>query len=193
MLSVGSEEAFNSVSHFMGTNPLIQYVLQPVLALGVIFHLLMGIILEIKNNAARPQRYSYNKPGKNSPWMSRNMIITGLMVMFFLGLHFYDFWIPELVVKYVDGDMTGQLHNGSGFRYFEELQHKFEHPIRVGLYVLSFLFLALHLLHGFQSAFKSVGFNHKKYTPLVKKLGIAYAVLVPAGFIFIAVFHHFIK
>ncbi|MFT7611822.1 MAG: succinate dehydrogenase / fumarate reductase cytochrome b subunit [Parvicellaceae bacterium] len=195
MMSVNCDngELFNSVSHFMGTNPVIQYILQPVLAIGVIFHLLMGIALELQNNKARPQKYSYNKPGKSSSWMSRNMIISGIMIMLFLGLHFYDFWFPELKLKFVDGDMSGLLNANnvdSGMRYFHELQEKFVNPIRVGLYVLSFIFLALHLLHGFQSSFKSVGFNHKKYTPLIKKLGIAYAILIPAGFIFIAMYHH---
>ncbi|MDA9564271.1 succinate dehydrogenase, partial [Flavobacteriales bacterium] len=101
---------------------------------------------------------------------------------------FYDFWFPEINVKFIQGDMSGLDANG-GFRYFEELQHKFVDPIRVGLYVLSFIFLSLHLLHGFQSAFQSVGFRNNTYTPVIKKLGTLYAIAVPAGFIFIALFH----
>jgi succinate dehydrogenase / fumarate reductase cytochrome b subunit len=187
-LSVISPDSFNEMSHFMGTNPLIQYAMQPVLAFGVVFHLAMGIRLELQNRAARPIQYAYNKPNENSSWMSRNMVITGIMIMLFLGLHFYDFWLPELNTKFIVGDMTG-LNDMGEFRYFEELQHKFVNPIRVGLYVLSFIFLALHLTHGFQSAFQSVGFNHNKYTPIIKKLGMIYAIAVPAGFVFIALFH----
>ena len=83
------------------------------------------------------------------------------------------------------------MHNGvEGTRYFYELQDKFTDPIRVGLYAVSFVFLALHLLHGFQSAFQSVGFNHNRYTPSIKKLGNIYAIVVPLGFIFIALFHY---
>lgn len=188
MLSVISPEMFNSVSHFMGTNPLIQFALQPVLAFGVFFHLGMGIYLEMQNNSARTVKYAMNKPSENASWMSRNMIITGIMVMLFLGLHFYDFWLPELNTKFIAGDMSG-LNAAGDFRYFEELQHKFHDPIRTGLYVLSFVFLSLHLLHGFQSAFQSVGFRHNKYTPVIKKLGNLYAIAVPFGFVLIAVFH----
>ncbi len=188
-ISVVSEEGFNSASHFMGTNPIVQFVFQPILAFAVVFHLAMGMVLESQNRRARGVKYAMNKPGENASWVSRNMIYTGLTVLAFLGLHFYDFWIPELVVKYVDGDMSGQLTEG-GFRYYEELVHKFKDPIRVGLYCLSFVFLALHLLHGFQSAFQSVGFNHNKYTPIIKKLSNIYAVVIPLGFIFIALFHH---
>ncbi|MFD1551819.1 succinate dehydrogenase [Putridiphycobacter roseus] len=188
-LSVLSEESFNSVSHFMGTNPLIQYALQPVLLFAVIFHLSMGIYLEIKNKAARGAvKYAMNKPGTNAPWVSRNMVYTGIAILLFLGLHFYDFWIPELVTKYVEGDMTG-MHAGS-FRYYEELVAKFQDPVRVGIYCLAFIFLALHLLHGFQSSFQSVGFNSNRYTPGLKKFGNFFAIVIPLGFIFIALFHY---
>lgn len=189
MLSIISADAFNETSHFMGTNPLVQFALQPVLIFGVIFHLGMGIYLDMKNRQARPIKYAMNKPSENASWMSRNMIITGIMVMLFIGLHFYDFWIPEINTKFIQGDMSGLLSGGEGFRYFEELQHKFVDVWRVALYVLAFIFLSLHLMHGFQSAFQSVGFNHNKYTPILKKLGNIYAILIPLGFIIIAVFH----
>ena len=181
--SVISADVFNELSHFMGTNFVVQAILQPVLAFGIIFHLGMGIRLELQNRAARPEKYAYNKPGANSSWMSRNMIITGITILLFLGLHFYDFWIPELKTKFIDGIMDQPS------RYYPELQHKFHDPIRVGIYSLSFVFLALHLLHGFKSSFQSMGARHKKYTPMIEKLGTAYAIVVPAGFIFIAIYH----
>jgi len=189
LLSVVSEDTFNEVSHFMGTNSLVQFVLQPVLLFGVLFHLGMGMYLESKNRAARPIKYAMDKPSENSNWMSRNMIITGIMIMLFLGLHFFDFWFPEINIKYIKGDMSG-LNDGE-YRYWEELHHKFHDIWRVIIYCISFVFLGLHLAHGFQSAFQSAGFNHNKYTPLIKKLGILYAILIPLGFIFIALFHYF--
>ena len=193
MMSVISEDLFNEVSHFMGVNPLVQGLLQPILMFGVIFHLGMGVKLEMQNRAARPVKYAMNKGSENSSWMSRNMIITGIMIMLFLGLHLYDFWVHEMQVKYLNGDMSGlvdPMYPDSGFRYWEELHSKFNDPVRVGIYLVSFVFLALHLLHGFQSAFQSVGFNHRKYTPVIKKLSNIYAVVVPLGFIFIAVYHY---
>lgn len=190
MLSVISPDAFNETSHFMGTNPLVQYMLQPVLIFGFIFHLIMGMVLELKNRAARATNYAYSKPGNCSSWMSRNMIITGIMVMLFLGLHFYDFWIPEIKTKFIDGDMSGMLADGSGYRFYEELIHKFADSIRVVIYVLAFVFLSLHLMHGFQSAFQSVGFRKTTWTPIIQKLSMIYAVVIPAAFVFIAIYHH---
>lgn len=183
--SVLSESTFNSLSHFMGTNPLIQFVMQPILMFGVLFHFIMGFKLELQNRNARGTQYAMNNGAANSTWTSRNMIYSGLFILFFLGFHFYDFWIPEMNYKYIE------MNPSDPNRYYNEVVHMFQNPIRVGVYVLSFVFLALHLLHGFQSAFQSVGANNEKYTPGIKKLGKLYAILIPAGFVFIALFHHF--
>ncbi len=182
--SVFSEDLFNELSHFMGTNPLVQFALQPVLLIGVIFHFVMGFILEIRNRNARDIKYVNFKGSANSSWMSRNMIYSGLAILAFLVIHFIDFWFPEMNFKYIEAlpdDPT---------RYFHELQEKFVPIWRVAAYVVAFVLLALHLLHGFQSAFQSMGFNNK-YTSFVKAAGKWYSILIPAGFIFVTLFHHF--
>lgn len=187
--SVFSAEVFNDLSHFMGTNPVVQFALQPILIIAVVYHFVMGFVLEAKNKGAREVKYAMNKGQANSTWFSRNMIYSGLVVLAFLALHFYDFWIPEISTKYIDGDMSGLMANGD-FRYYEEMVEKFHDPLRTGFYVLAFVLLAMHLLHGFQSAFQSIGARHPKYTPGIKKLGNIFAIAIPAGFIFIALFHH---
>ncbi|WP_047788104.1 succinate dehydrogenase cytochrome b subunit [Tenacibaculum mesophilum] len=184
---------FNKLSHFMGTNGLVQYVMQPILIFGVVFHFVMGFILEMKNNSARKVSYAKNNGAANSTWMSRNMIYSGAAILAFIVLHFIDFWFPEINTKFIQGDMSGLIdpnNTESGLRYFEELQHKFVSPIRVAAYVIAFVFLALHLLHGFNSAFQSVGANNK-YTKGLKTFGKLYAILIPLGFVVIALFHHF--
>lgn len=188
--SLFSEEVFNTLSHFMGTNPLIQFALQPVLIFGVVFHFVMGFVLEIRNKKARNVKYSKFNGAASATWMSRNMVFSGGVILLFVFIHFVDFWIPELNTKYVLGDMTGYLEGTQNFRYFEELQHKFVSPVRVGAYVVAFVFLALHLAHGFQSSFQSIGFNNK-YTKSVIAFGKLYAIVIPLGFIIIALFHHF--
>ncbi len=189
--SVFSPDLFNELSHFMGTNPLVQFALQPILIFGVVFHFVMGFILELKNKKATTIKYAKDNGSANSSWVSRNMIYSGLAILAFMVLHFIDFWIPELNTKYIIGDSSGLLANGE-FRYFEELVHKFENPLRVGAYVVAFIFLALQLLHGFNSAFQSVGQNNK-YTKGLKSFGKLYAIGIPLGFVFVALFHHFVN
>ncbi|MDI5896574.1 succinate dehydrogenase cytochrome b subunit [Flavobacterium sp. LB2P84] len=183
MTSVFSENTFNSISHFMGNNPLVQFVIQPILIVGVVFHFIMGIVLDFKNRAARPIAYAKNNGAANSSWASRNMIITGLVVLAFIILHFYDFWVPEMVYKYVEVNSLDET------RYFHEMTAKFESPVRTGLYCLSFVLLALHLWHGFSSSFQSVG--ARRVSLGTQKFGYAFAIIIPFGFIFIALFHHF--
>ena len=102
----------------------------------------------------------------------------------FLVLHFYDFWVPEIVYKYVEFNPANET------RYAHELAEKFVSPVRTALYCLSFILLSLHLQHGFSSSFQSVGQNNK-YTKGLKGFGLGFAIIVPLGFVFIALFHHF--
>ena len=181
--SVFSENLFNTLSHFMGNNPLVQFILQPVLIFGVIFHFVMGFYLEILNSKSRKKNYSKYSGSSNASWISRNMIFSGGVILIFLVLHFIDFWIPEMNYKYVE--VLPEDPN----RYFEELVHKFESPIRTLIYSLSFVFLALHLLHGFSSSFKTVGVN-SKYYDLIQKATFIFSITIPLGFVFIAIFHN---
>ncbi|MEX1382237.1 succinate dehydrogenase cytochrome b subunit [Lutibacter sp.] len=190
LTSLFSEDLFNELSHFMGTNPLIQFAMQPVLIFGVVFHFVMGFVLELRNKRARNVKYAKFNGAASASWMSRNMVFSGAAILAFIVLHFIDFWIPEINTKYVLGDMSGVLPGQEGYRYFEELQHKFVPIWRVAAYVVAFIFLGLHLAHGFQSAFQSIGFNNK-YTKCVKNLGVIYSIVIPLGFIIIALCHHF--
>jgi len=184
LISIFSEDVFNEASHFMGYNPLIQFVMQPILAFGVIFHFLMGFVLTLQNKNARPIAYANYNGAANASWASRNMIISGLVILAFLGLHFYDFWFPEIGYKYVTGNAPDAT------RYYGELVHKFHDPIRTALYCVSFILLGFHLWHGFGSSLQSMGMNNK-YSRFLNKAGYGFAVVVPALFVIIALFHHF--
>jgi len=182
--SVFSESLFNSISHFMGTNALVQFLLQPILIGGVLFHFIMGFILEIENRKAVSIGYAKVDGGKNSTWMSRNMIWSGIVILAFLVLHFIDFWFPEITYKYIE------FLPDDPNRYYAELIHKFENPYRVGAYCFAFILLALHLLHGFTSSLKSLGTN-KLYSQSVKVFAYIYSLGIPLGFCIIAIFHYY--
>ena len=183
LLSVFSESLFNQVSHFMGNNPIVQFILQPILIFGVLFHFTMGFLLELQNSKSRSVKYDSYKGSTNASWMSRNMILSGIVILSFLGLHFYDFWVPEMNYKYIE------VLPLDADRYFEEMVHKFQSPARVAIYALSFIFLSLHLFHGFASSFQSVGVNNK-YSKSIKSFTVIFSIVIPFGFIFIALFHH---
>tara|TARA_S200000501_G_scaffold102348_1_gene95869 strand:- start:1776 stop:2405 length:630 start_codon:yes stop_codon:yes gene_type:complete len=180
--SVFSPNVFNMFSHFMGNNFVVQFIAQPILIIGVLFHFIMGFILEYQNRSARTVKYIVFKGNKNSSWISRNMLLSGAVILSFLFLHFYDFWIPEMKYKYVDFSPLDPE------RYYPELVHKFNDPIKVIIYCVSFIFLAMHLSHGFASSFKSLG-TDSNFNRSIKLFTKSYAILIPAGFCFIAIFH----
>ncbi|NOQ92890.1 MAG: succinate dehydrogenase [Flavobacteriaceae bacterium] len=174
-LFVGAE-TFNAASHFMATNPLIQ-VMQYVLAAGFIFHIAMGIRLELKNRASRPIKYAKNNAAANSGWASRNMIVTGILVLLFIVIHLKDFFIQ---IKF------GEVHDD--YLLVVEL---FKNPMYVLIYVIAFVLLGIHLSHGFQSAFTSVGARAPKYLKCVKNVGMAFSYLIALGFSVIAIYFYF--
>ncbi len=174
-LFVGAE-TFNAASHFMATNPLIQ-VMQYVLAAGFIFHIAMGIRLELKNRASRPIKYAKNNAAANSGWASRNMIITGILVLLFIVIHLKDFFVK---IKF------GEVHDD--YLLVVEL---FKNPIYVLIYVIAFVLLGIHLSHGFQSAFTSVGARAPKYLKCVKNVGMAFSYFIALGFSVIAIYFYF--
>jgi len=182
--AVFGADTFNAWSDFMGGNPIVQFIFQPILIFGVVFHFVMGIVLEIRNNNARQIKYKSFKGNKNSTWASRNMIISGAVILAFLGLHFYDFWFPEIVHKYIESNPIDTT------RYYPELVHKFESPVRTGIYCFSFILLMLHLWHGFSSSFQSMGWSNK-YSRGLRGFTQFYAIFIPLGFIFIALYLHF--
>jgi succinate dehydrogenase / fumarate reductase cytochrome b subunit len=141
----------------------------------------MGIYLEIQNQRSRQISYVKYSGNSGSRWASRNMIISGLVVLAFLIMHFYDFWFPEMVYKYIEFKPLDEE------RYFYELQHKFQGElIRVILYCSSFILLGLHLAHGFASSLQSMGITKGP----IKIVTSVFSLIVPAGFVFIALFHY---
>lgn len=184
------KELFNLGSHFMATNPIIQ-VMQYVLALGFIVHIGWGISLTLKNNKARAVKYVKNNAAVNTGFSSRSMIYTGLLVLLFLILHIKDFFVE---VKW--GGLDHYMIESGGVEKLVQDDYSimidlFSNPLYVGLYLFAFIMLGIHLHHGFQSAFQSLGAQNSKFTPMIKKTGVAFCILVAVGFSAISLTHFF--
>ena len=172
-------DLFNAASHFMATNPVIQ-VMQYVLALGFILHIILGIVLTLENNSARPKGYAKNNSAVNSSLESRTMIYTGLLILLFLIIHMRNFFY---VIKF------GQVPTGGDYVLVTDFFGIWYYTV---LYVVAFILLGLHLNHGFQSAFQSIGLNNKTWTPILKITGTIYSVVIAGGFSLIALYHFFV-
>ncbi|MCC6181884.1 MAG: succinate dehydrogenase cytochrome b subunit [Bacteroidia bacterium] len=160
-------ETFNAGAHFMAHNPLIR-VMEIVLFAGLILHAVQAIILTMENKKARPVAYAMTNGAANSSWYSRSMALLGILLLLFLIVHLGNFWLPTKQALIADEE-----HNT-----FENLKAVFSQWYFVLIYLIGVFALCYHLLHGFQSAFQSLGLNHKKYTPTIKKIGIWFSIIV---------------
>lgn len=182
---------FNDYAYFMTHNPLVK-ALSYLTYASVIFHVIDGIILTIRNKKARPVKYHTNKPAKNSAWSSRNMGILGTMLLVFIVVHMCNWWyvmhFGELrsYTSPETGHTVKDLHE-SVVTFFDNSINEYAY-IYIVLYVVSMFALGFHLLHGFQSGFQSLGINHPVYTPVIKFVGTAFAIVVPGLFASIPVY-----
>lgn len=160
---------FNVGAHFMGTNPVIRTI-EVVLVLGFLIHIIQGLALWWQNKKARPTNYAVRNAAKNSTWYSRSMALLGTLLLLFLIVHTSNFWIPN---------RTNQFLHGEELPLYEMMLEKFQNPVEVILYVFGCFLLFWHLLHGFKSAFQSLGFNHSKYNPIILFFGTAFSCVVP--------------
>ncbi len=144
------------------------------LTVNFLVHIIMGIVLELKNAAARPIKYSKNNAGANSSWASRNMIVTGVMILAFLVLHIINYFVP---FKF------GEVHD-----HYELVTTLFENPVYTIVYVVAFILLGMHLSHGFQSSMTTLGLRSAGYKKFFITLGIIFSYLIAIGFSAIAVY-----
>jgi len=186
LIPVTGREIFNKAAHFMGTNPLIK-VFEIVLFGGFIIHILYGLVLQMQNWKARPTGYKVQAPTQLS-YFSKFMIHTGILIFIFLVIHMIDFYFKAKFTDVVPSvTYDGKTYQDLGLLIIE----KFKLPGFVIGYIISFLFLGFHLHHAFQSAFQSMGWNHSKYTPVVKSLSLVVSVVIPLGFTIIPLVIYF--
>ena len=189
LLANDGGESFNSYAYFMTTNPLIKFMSYG-LYFFILLHAFLGIVIWWKNKAAKGSSYAVSS-GANVTWASKNMAILGTLILAFIFIHMGDFWYKmkftdQLAMVSVNG-MEAQVKD-----LYTQVAYTFKNPLMVGAYVIGMIVLGLHLWHGFQSAFQTLGLNHSKYTPIIKKLGQYYAVIIPLAYAIIPLYYFFV-
>jgi len=181
-------EAFNVYAGFMSHNSIVR-VISILLYTFIILHAVQGILLAIYNRKAKGQKYKKGTPA-GATWAAKNMALLGILIFAFLCIHMGDFWWK---MRFTD-DLPWVTYPGRHAAVediYSYVRMKFQIEWIVIVYVIGVIALAFHLLHGFQSAFQSLGINHKKYTPVIKVIGVVFSVVVCAGFALIPVYLYF--
>ncbi len=175
-------QSFNIYAAFMTSNPLI-IVISYVNYTAILVHVIWSILITRRNRKARgPEGYAVVK--NSSHWTSRNMGILGTFIFIFLVIHLRSFWYE----MHWGGIPTATYASGEYKDLYTVVDTAYADLWFVILYVVSMALLAFHLFHGFGSAFQTLGLNHVKYNPLIRFVGVAFAIIVPALFALIPIY-----
>ena len=177
-------DMFNRAAHFMGASWVIR-AMEIVLFGGFILHIIQGYMLEAKNLSRRGVGYKINVGNKASKWYSRTMGLLGTLLLLFLIMHISHFWIPSRI--------TGlpEIEGKNYHNLFQRMVDVFQNPFIVILYVIGCISLAYHLLHGFQSAFRTLGVHNSRHIGLIRGIGTGFSVIVPLIFALMPISIHF--
>jgi succinate dehydrogenase / fumarate reductase, cytochrome b subunit len=167
-------EVFNKAAHFLGET-LVPRILEIGLFLFIILHIIQGYVLEVQNRSKRGVGYKVPMGSKGSRWYRKSMGLLGTLIFLFLIVHIANFWVPSRF----GGLEESHYANGKSYaNLYGAMIDAFQNPWIVLLYVLGCISLAWHLIHGFQSAFRTFGLSNKKYLRLVNATGIGFSIIV---------------
>lgn len=164
---------FGDAAHFMGSSWVIR-IIEIGLMAGFLIHIVQGLVLVFQNRSKRKKGYAVAMGNQGSKWYSRSMGLLGTLILIFLIIHLSHFWVPN---RNNQGWLLGEELN-----LYERMKATFQTEWVVILYVLGCISLAWHLVHGFQSAFRTIGVSNKRYLTLLNTAGIAFSVIVPLIF-----------
>lgn len=186
VLFSNGEENFNRAAHFMSTNLLVR-ITELGLFAGFLIHIVQGYLLEYHNRSRRSSKYAVTAGNLTSTWYSRSMALLGTLILLFLIVHLAHFWVPSRFGELAEVSYAGKSYHN----LYGRMKDIFSQEWVVGLYVAGCFSLSWHLLHGFQSAFQTMGWNHRRYSAAIGSAGIGFSIVVPTLFALMPIFMYF--
>jgi succinate dehydrogenase / fumarate reductase cytochrome b subunit len=165
-------ERFKEAAHFMGTNFVIRTVEIGLFAF-LILHIVQGLLLWAKNRSKRTVKYAVSAGNATSKWYSRSMAVLGTSILLFLVVHIPMFWAQN---------RASQTFGSGELDLYQMMKDEFQNLWVVLVYVLGCIALAWHLVHGFFSAFQTLGLGMNKYKGIINSVGIVFSIIVPLIF-----------
>ena len=174
------QKQFNEYALFMTTNPAVK-ILSFLTYSAIILHTVLTLFLVFQSSNARDVKYLQSSGNANSTWGSKNMAVLGTLILIFIVIHMKSFWY-EMHFGVIGLDPWGNkdLHTVT-VTAFNELWY-------VLFYVLSMVVLAIHLKHGVESVFQTLGIKTRRYVSLIHKAAYGFALIVPAAFASIPIY-----
>jgi succinate dehydrogenase / fumarate reductase, cytochrome b subunit len=179
-------EMFNKAAHFMGSMIVIR-IIEIGLFVGFFIHIIQGLVLVFQNRRKRGIGYAIKYGNQGSTWYARSMGLLGTILLIFLIIHWNQFWIPSRFTGVEETVIDGKpVHD-----LYALMRDTFSETWVVVLYVVACISLAYHLLHGFLSAFRTLGLGNSRYLRLVRATGIGFSIIVSFVFAMMPLSMHF--
>jgi len=161
------QRVFDSYAeHLHSLGPFVTVFEIGLLSLAAV-HVLTGLLLFTRNLSARPVRYAMRRNAGGRTIGSGTMPYTGLLLLVFVVIHLADFHFVDKTAERTISRIVSEA---------------FARPGIVAFYVFSMIVLAIHVSHGFWSAFQTLGVSHEKYSPLLRAGALLFSLLVGFGF-----------
>jgi succinate dehydrogenase / fumarate reductase cytochrome b subunit len=162
----GGKAAFNGYAEKLQSLGPVLNLFRAGLITFALVHVLTGLYLFLLNRNARPVGYRLHATAGGRTLSSRTMPYTGILILAFVVFHLFHF-------TFVDKTAT---------TVFDIVAAAFNQPVYILVYAAFMIVVALHVRHGFWSAFQTLGVNHPKYMPAVSIVSIAAGIVVALGF-----------
>lgn len=185
LLVLGGRDLFNAYAERLGSLGPLLWVARAGLVFLFVTHIVATIMVTLENRRARGERYEVFNPKGGDHWATRTMIYTGLLVFAFLFLHLYDFSLsdregPKSVIA---GATVAQSQGLYGLVW-----NRFLNIPRTIFYICAVTAVGMHLSHGIQSTFQTIGIYHNQYSGVIDKISMGIGVFVALGFSAVPIF-----
>jgi succinate dehydrogenase / fumarate reductase cytochrome b subunit len=178
--STDDGDMFNRAADFMARTVVVR-IMEYVLFIGFFIHIIQGLVVEFENRAKRKKGYEIDLGNRGSKWYSRSMGLLGSILLIFLIIHWAHFWVPS---RFTHAGLEPRILSNQRLSHdmFQLMKVTFSHWWVVILYVVGCISLSWHLMHGFQSAFRTLGLYNNKYLKMVNAFGVGFSIIVPLIF-----------
>ena len=164
-------DAYNSYSAKLLSLGPILIVLEAGLVFFLLLHVILGIVVQLGNWKARPDKYQVYRSKGGMTVASRTMIWTGLAIILFIIIHLLD-------LKFGDHarDAAGRID------LYSATVGLLADPIHGIGYLIAVCLVGLHVSHALMSAFRTFGLNHDRYTPAINTISWLLGIFVAVGY-----------
>jgi len=178
-------EKYNHYSEMLLSMGELLWLVRIVLIVAAVVHIGLTLQLAHENMRARGTRYAVYEPVGDRSFATKTMKYTGILIFLFLFIRLFDFTFAD---KTGDKSIVTGLNDGESLHLFGLVWTAFNNPLRALFYVVVMAAVGLHMAHGVESLFQTLGFNHDRYTPRLRKLSLVIGIVVAAGFITIPLY-----